>query len=218
MARPPELTDDVVKQVSSRIAMGLSNRDAIESVLLTERSFYHYMARGRAQQEAMDDDPFYEVPENEWLYLQFFQAVKTAIPKRKLALIGHVQKAAVGGNQTVSTTRTYKRLPVINDDGSETYENVLVEETVRTDTSGPTWQAAAWLLERIHPNEFGRRTRIDVHQWQHEVLELYEAGAISAAEIIDELGEEIAKELFESAGISPVGLIEAETSRVTETD
>jgi len=42
----------------------------------------------------------------------------------------------------------------------------VVEEITTIKTTTPTWQAAAWLLERLHHDEFGRR--IDVN-WREKI-------------------------------------------------
>ena len=63
------------------------------------------------------------------------------------------------------------------------------------------WTAAAWLLERRHPARWAKVTKLEV-TWQEKVIALYRSGAVTQEDIIEELGEPLAQELFESAGIT----------------
>ena len=63
------------------------------------------------------------------------------------------------------------------------------------------WTAAAWLLERRHPARWAKVTKLEV-TWQEKVIALYRSGAVTQEDIIEELGEPLAQELFESAGIA----------------
>ena len=43
--------------------------------------------------------------------------------------------------------------------------------------------------------------RLKIETWRDEIVELLESGLIKPSQVIDELGEDLAVELFESAGI-----------------
>ena len=62
------------------------------------------------------------------------------------------------------------------------------------------WQAAAWMLERKYPDEFGRRARVDFYNWRVDVVELIKQG-LQFDELAREIGDADATELFESAGM-----------------
>lgn len=68
------------------------------------------------------------------------------------------------------------------------------------------WTANAWLLERMHPDEFGRKTRLDIKQidWRDEVIELIKQG-VEFEIVADKVGENEAKQLFERAGVEVSG-------------
>ena len=74
----------------------------------------------------------------------------------------------------------------------------------RIDDAGKgTWQANAWLLERIHPDEFGKRTRVDIKDWRSEVIELIKDGVFGLENYEDlkvQIGDKEARRLFERAG------------------
>lgn len=56
---------------------------------------------------------------------------------------------------------------------------VVTEETHESEQGAPVWQAAAWYLERTHPDEYGLKTRVEVSGDFR--LEPGEADAIAAA-------------------------------------
>lgn len=64
-----------------------------------------------------------------------------------------------------------------------------------------SWQANAWILERIHPDEFGRKTQVEVKDWRSELIELIKNGQVTFEVLEDEFGQEDAKRLYESAGV-----------------
>ncbi len=68
------------------------------------------------------------------------------------------------------------------------------------------WTAAAWLLERLHPDEYGRKTRIEISKvpWREEVIDLIKQG-IKYETVAAKVGDGEARELFERAGIEVPG-------------
>lgn len=61
---------------------------------------------------------------------------------------------------------------------------VVVEEHRESEQGAPIWQAAAWYLERTHPDEYGLKTRVEVSGDLR--LEPGEADAIASACTDDE--------------------------------
>ena len=74
-------------------------------------------------------------------------------------------------------------------------------QVIRKAASDGTWTAAAWLLERRFPQRWSRVQTLEI-AWRSEVLGLIRSGSITAEDVREELGDELAEELFESAGIS----------------
>jgi len=64
------------------------------------------------------------------------------------------------------------------------------------------WQAAMTWLERKHPDRWGRRARVDVRtDWRQEVVDLLRQGKVTKEQVVEQLGDSLAAELFESAGV-----------------
>jgi hypothetical protein len=85
---------------------------------------------------------------NERRYADFLNALEKAEGQAVAERLSIVRNAAGGGH-----TRT-KTVEKRNGDGD------LVERTVTTETAEPLWTAAAWLLERRRPADFGRRMEV----------------------------------------------------------
>lgn len=210
--RNTDCTPEVIAAVAKNIAEGLCNRDAARNAGIGESTFYAWLKRGKAELARVAKNPGRrKLRPREEPFVEFVEAIKRAIPERKKALLAQIQKAAHGGEEILETRRIYKRVKVKGGKNDGGYRKVLVEETISTKTSSPQWQAAAWLLERLHPDEFGKRSRLDVHTWQHELSELIRSGLVTVEEVEEELGPDLAAEFFESAGLTFAGVVEAET-------
>jgi hypothetical protein len=81
-------------------------------------------------------------------YAEFLTAYEKAEAEAIAVRLGTIHDAAKGG--WVKTKTTVK----VDGEGS------VIEETTTTETIPPQWQAAAWMLERRRPQEFGRRVEV----------------------------------------------------------
>ena len=180
-------TPETIKAVCDNITLGLSNRDAAVLAGISEWSFYDWLRRGDVELDRVAASSRRKVRVREEPFTLFSQAVKKAKSVRKQVLIGRIQKAAQGGAEYVETKTVHR-------DGKP------VEETIITKVLHPEWTAAAWLLERMHPQEFGKRQRLDVYDWQREVTEMLQAGTITPEDVYEQLGPEYATDVLESAG------------------
>lgn len=81
-----------------------------------------------------------------------------------------------------------------------------------------SWTAAAWILERSRPERWALHKAKDnaVEFWKKELLDLLKAGDISQDDIIETVGEDLAHELFERAGIAIVSGGKAEEESAPE--
>jgi transposase len=143
-------TPELIKTVSDNITLGLSNADAAALAGIGESTFYAWRARGEAEIERVDSNPRASIRKEEVPFVEFVEAIKKAVPRRKQVLIGRIQKAA----------------------------------------QSDQWQAAAWLLERLHNEEFGRRQVVEFKEWKiaaqqaglqpEEVEQIFEADVEAA--------------------------------------
>ena len=83
---------------------------------------------------------------------------------------------------------------------------LLVERIRKAGQDPRNWTANAWLLERLHPDEFGRKTRLEIIRvpWEEEVIELIKSG-IEFNLVATKVGDGQARELFERAGVEVPG-------------
>lgn len=188
-------TKELTKEIASFIRLGNTNIDAATNAGISHGAFYKWLARGRVEQERIQDNPRAKIRKKEKIFVDFVEAVKEAIPQRKATLLARVQKAGKGGDEIVET-----RIKTALVDGVM----VEVERNITRKHRPPEWQADAWLLERIHFNEYGRRQRVDVHDWRNELKELWLTGKLTKEDIRNELGSELAEQFFVEAGIIAV--------------
>lgn len=214
--RNTECTPEITRKIAGGIAGGLSNRDAVALAGITESTFYGWLKRGEAEHDRLTKSLRGKPKGSEAPFLEFFETIKKAVPRRKQTLVGIIKKAAGGGETMTETKRTYKEVEQKDIDGKPYFARILVEEVVIEKTRASEWTAAAWLLERLHYDEFGRRNRVDVYDWRKEVKEMLDSGAITPEDVRDELGTDIAQEFFESVGIHYVGSGPAEAKGEAE--
>lgn len=100
-------------------------------------------------------------------------------------------------------------------EGAKARGEVALLSTVKA-ASTRTWQAAAWMLERSRPDRWALRKSKEsaIQHWQKEIVQLLKDGDTTTDEVIDAVGEELAHELFEQAGIvvARAGEVEKEGS------
>ena len=104
MGRPTKLTPKVRDAICEGIRLGMTYKHAAMAAGITERTFYHWVERGKN-----GDEP----------YAQFLQALSGAEAEGIRKNLDAIQGA-----------------------------------------SEKDWRAAAWLLERRHPAEYGRREEV----------------------------------------------------------
>lgn len=90
--------------------------------------------------------------EDEGAYRKFYEATKKAIGDSQRNALDSIKRASDGVEVTKTKTVT-KQLK----DGTK-----ITEKTVEK-SKLIQWQAAAWILERRHPDDWGRRMRADLN-------------------------------------------------------
>lgn len=162
MGKRTVCTPETIKTITDGIKMGLSNTDSVILGGISKATFYGWLVRGEKELARVAEEGGGIAP-LEQPFVDFIEGVNRAIPERKLILIGRIQMASQGSGQATETRRIFKR----DDEGN----NVLAEEIVTTKSNPAYWQAAAWLLERLHPTEFGRRQTIEFKDWRDTLPE-----------------------------------------------
>jgi hypothetical protein len=90
MARPTDLTPELGDQIARFVRAGNWPATAAGAAGVPERTFFRWMARGKAAEE-MDEDGR-EVPEPELLFWRFRQQVKQAESESEAIAVGHLMK------------------------------------------------------------------------------------------------------------------------------
>lgn len=215
------LNEQIINAIQSSIVVGMSNKDAAVLAGMSEAVFYKWRARGNAELQRLAEVPDAEPDPDEAIYVKFVESIKKAEPLRKAARLKRIFQAAQGGHTIIEKRQQYKRMPVEvvggPNDGSVEYRMVLVEETVTEKVAAPDWKADAWGLERLHPDEFGRKTKVAI-DWQDEVYEMLKTGQITQRDIVEAFPHELAKEFFESAGLDLVGITDTEIENIDQGD
>lgn len=129
--------------IAKFIRLGLTNRDAIKAAGIGETSFYEWLRRSESEPDS--------------IFTEFATTIKKAIAERKAMLLNRIHLAAEGGATTTETRVIYDAA------GNET------GRVVTTRQQPPNWTAAAWILERCHPAEFGRRTSVNITDWRESL-------------------------------------------------
>ncbi|MFI1798993.1 hypothetical protein ACH427_16830 [Streptomyces sp. NPDC020379] len=142
--RPLLLTPEVEERLVELTGLGVSVGLAAQGAGVNRATVFRWLARGRAEAAARaagaapcpEEEPFAT------LYGRIAQARATAAARA----VRRIQQAGAGGFVVSSRTRRF-RDPVTG---------VPVEETT-VRRAPPDWRAFAWLLERLFPDEYGKR-------------------------------------------------------------
>lgn len=64
-----------------------------------------------------------------------------------------------------------------------------------------TWQAAAWWLERTHPEEFARKSQVEIVDWRSKIVDGIRNGSITVNMLEAEFERPDIERLFVAAGV-----------------
>ncbi len=140
MARPIELTPEVIDRICQIIGPGVRRKDAALAAGVSESAYYKWIARGNREQARMDALALTEPDPDEAVFIQFLQRTTHAWAEAKVAALIIIRQGA-GGR------------PASYDENG----NLLTRE------QAPDWRAAAWWVERTYPIEYGRQRVVVEH-------------------------------------------------------
>lgn len=187
MARPTKLSDKTQSQLVKLIQTGVPITDACSFVGIANSTYYDWIRRGA------DGDPQFS---------EFSEAVSRAREAAKVTAIGTLRSAMTSTKSTSTTTEAFTETR-INQFGQE-YEYKRVTER-RTVTVIPgDWRAAIEYLKRRYRDEWSEKSIIEHQDWRAEAVEQIRDGKLSYEVLRDEFGEDLADQLFKSAGV-PIG-------------
>jgi hypothetical protein len=154
--RPPIIAPSITENVVRALNAGNYMETAAAYAGISKDTLYRWLKRGEREKRRREDTPLpttkkaraieQRIRDEEEPYLAFSDAIEKALADSEVRQVGIIAKAATGGTVLKSTT-TAKA------DGSV----VKVEEH-----APPQWQAAAWQLERKHPDRWGLQRKVKV--------------------------------------------------------
>lgn len=138
------MTPEVVHTVLTALKSGLGIDTAARYAGVGERTIKDWLARGRAAMDAADlnDAP---IPIEDMHYADFAREVDTS------------RAQAIARNITAVQTAASQGKPVV-----DRFGRVQYDQEGRVIRENGDWRAAAWWLEHVHPDQFGRSTRLEV--------------------------------------------------------
>lgn len=151
-------TPETIKLICEGIRLGLTNKHAARMADVPESTLYHWLGRGKAELARVAENNRRSIRKREKPYVDLVHALRYAQSERREVLLRRIHEA--------SKPKDYEEQHVIEKreerrgrDG-EIYTLVTREEKTYKKRDPGQWQAAAWVLERVHPDEFGRRVDV----------------------------------------------------------
>lgn len=185
----PHCDEATIQLIAQNIKIGLTNRDAAVLAGVNPATMQIWLRRGYDEKERLDLGG--EPQEGEAKYLHFYTACQAAVPQRKEQLLQVLYDALKERRVIERRTETET-----SEDGFSVETRVIEIEKVIL----PDVKTAKWLLERLHPDEFGPQKAVQ-KMWMQEVITLLRNGEITAQDVVDEFGYAIARDIFHTAGL-----------------
>lgn len=156
--RPSKLDASTQQIICAAIRRGLGYEPAARLGGISYQAFRNWIKRAEAELERRDQ-PRARPRASEQPFIEFFEAVQRAEAEGENTNADIVNEAAAGGRTITKTEKYEKRIW-----DKKTAGFVVVEETetTKTETAAPDWRAAAFILERRHPDRWGRQERREI--------------------------------------------------------
>jgi transposase len=163
--RPRAITPEVQDRLTNLLTLGMYVEPACQACGISAATYYKWRAEG---EELAVDRRVTQESGGTWkppaagsigqAYLEFYEATERALGGQEAAWLQTIGAAASGGATFTEVKREVEH--VRGEDGKVTPR--IVGETRTEHVMKPAWQAAAWILERRHPDRWGRRERVEL--------------------------------------------------------
>lgn len=229
MARKSKFTEETRSALLATLASGSTVKDACAFVGIGETTFYEWLQIGEARLEGRPHPRMpYRLAERD-AFAEFAESIKKARATAQFRAVKSIQAAGQDRwtHRKTGQTRTSAPPPITwmhQPTGQIIHENPARREEYgdpalwEKQWSGEAWEFTqgdwkplAWYLERSDYENWGRRSRQDVFvDWRVEAAEIIRQEQVTYEILEREVGSELARELFESAGLSVADVGEGE--------
>ena len=134
--KPSKLTPDVHRQIIEFIKTGVRIKTACEAAGIAYSTHRTWMLRGEAEETRLKQAGT-KARKAEKPYLEYMEAIKKARAELEAELLEGIENAITGGKIIVKTVKRFDRA------------GNLIEQHTEEKRVPPSWQAAAWKLERM---------------------------------------------------------------------
>ena len=159
--RPSKITQEVTPGSThadvliEKITMGLHQRAACDLAGINKSTLHRWTLEGSRLTALATQDKLPKPTKEQLALVDFSDRLSKAYAEAEANRLAIIDRIAQGGVKTERTVVKYATKIV---DGEPT--RVEVERVVHTDTLRPEWTAAAWYLERTHPDKYGKRIEL----------------------------------------------------------
>lgn len=159
IGRPTLLTPALQDEISRYLQSGVTVETACAACGISAATYRSWLKQGKDELKRVEATNGARVTQKARIYVDFLAAVERTLATVQARLAGRISESA-SGYDVEKVQEIYER------DGNG--NSVLVERKV-TRSRERDWRAAAWLLERRHPADFGQQIRQE-HSGQVSVI------------------------------------------------
>lgn len=155
---PSKLDASTQQIICAAIRRGLGYEPAARMAGIRYTTLRNWINRAEAELERLKN-PKTRLKQSEKPYLDFLDELQRAEAEGENTNADIVGDAARGGQQITKKETHRKRL---FDKKQGAFVVVEETETTKIETAAPDWRAAAFILERRHPDRWGRQVKAEV--------------------------------------------------------